>query len=85
MQGWSLLLGKILVVDREEEDDAEFVPNLPRRRWQQKVAECVDTSVCGQQTCGPILTNQEKALMRSQTGPLSSFALHCFYQPFHEV
>ena len=41
-----------LVVDREEEDDAEFDPNLPRRGWQQKVAECVDTQFVAT-TCGP--------------------------------
>ena len=55
-----------LVVDSEEEDDAE----LPRRGWQQKVAECVDTQFVATNVW-PILTNQEKALMRSQTGPLS--------------
>ena len=60
-----------LVIDKEEEDDAEFDPNLPRRRWQQKVAECVDTQFVATNVW-PILTNQEKALMRSQTGPLSS-------------
>ena len=70
MQGWSLLLGKIWL-STEEEDDAEFDPNLPRRGWQQKVAECVDTQFVATNVW-PTLTNQEKALMRSQTGPLSS-------------
>ena len=60
-----------LVIDREEEDDAEFDPNLSRCGWQQKVAECVDTQFAATNVW-PILTNQEKALVRSQTGPLSS-------------
>ena len=55
MQGWSLLAWEDLVVDREEEeDDAEFDPNLPRRVWQQKASERVDTQFVATNDVWPI-------------------------------
>ena len=61
MQGWSPLLGKIwLSTERRK-----------MMRNSTQTAECVDTQFVATNVW-PILTNQEKALMRSQTGPLSS-------------
>ena len=72
IQGWSLLHGKIwLSTERLKKMMRNSTLICPDVGWQQKAAECVDAPFVATNVW-PILTNQEKALMRSQTGPLSS-------------
>ena len=54
---------------REEED-----PSQPRAGWQQQVA----TSIDHDNKAWPGLREHEKAMMRSQRGPLASTPFTCF-------
>ena len=63
---WHELTQKVQVdVDNESE------PNQPRRGWQKKAAGAVDNKFFSEELW-PALSGQERALIRSQTGPLSA-------------
>ena len=63
---WHELTQEVLVnVDNESE------PNQPRRGWQKKAAGVVDNKFFSEEFW-PALSGQERALIRSQTGPLSA-------------
>ena len=49
----------------------ESQPNQPRRGWQTKAGGAVDNKFFSQEFW-PVLSGQERALIRSQTGPLSA-------------
>ena len=51
--------------------DNESEPNQPRRGWQKKAAGAVDNKFFSEELW-PALSGQERALIRSQTGPLSA-------------
>ena len=51
--------------------DNESEPNQPRRGWQKKAAGAVDNKFFSDEFW-PALSGQERALIRSQTGPLSA-------------